>query len=377
MAINICHVLRVRHYGTAAQDVHGACVIRPRGVGKGANVCDNWQHDRCCTKKQAMVGPTMLSPLPSKAQEVCMSLPVAMQDKAAETPAAEAASALRLDARQRAMLQEMGVRLWLPPSASAAEAGAVADIETGVGAMAAVTPAKADAATAIQRTPAPQATKQAVQQQALAPTGQKQQPPTNKASALPVQHAAVPQAAMMLSGQPLPAAWAADAPSRWLFVLDALAADGAASPLQGEAGKLLLNMAAAIRLRPQQGCCVQAPHCVPRPGQAMDAAALRQSIAWLQREIVRVQPQVVVALGRHAACSLLGSTVPLGQLRGQAHRVAVPEGEHEMQAALAHIPVVVSYPLAYLLRTPAAKRQTWQDLCLAHALLEAAPRAAV
>ena len=48
-----------------------------------------------------------------------------------------------------------------------------------------------------------------------------------------------------------------------------------------------------------------------------------------------------------------------------------------MQAALAHIPVVVSYPLAYLLRTPAAKRQTWQDLCLAHALLEAAPRAAV
>ena len=181
---------------------------------------------------------------------------------------------------------------------------------------------------------------------------------------------------MMLSGQPLPTAWAADAPPRWLFVLDALAADGAASPLQGEAGKLLLNMAAAIRLRPEQGCCVQEPHCVPRPGQAMDAAALRQSIAWLQREIVRVQPQVVVALGRHAACSLLGSTVPLGQLRGQAHRVTVPEGEHEMQAALAHIPVVVSYPLAYLLRTPAAKRQAWQDLCLAHALQEDAPRAA-
>ena len=181
---------------------------------------------------------------------------------------------------------------------------------------------------------------------------------------------------MMLSGQPLPAVWAAEAPPRWLFVLDALAADSAAAPLQGDAGKLLLNMAAAIRLRPEQGCCVQAPHCVPRPGQAMDAAALRQSIAWLQREIVRVQPQVVVALGRHAACSLLGSTVPLGQLRGQAHRVVVSEGEYEMQAALANIPVVVSYPLAYLLRTPAAKRQTWQDLCLAHALLEVAPHAA-
>ena len=255
-----------------------------------------------------------------------MSLPVAMQDKTAEAPAAETESVLRLDARQRAMLQEMGVRLWLPPSAPEAEAGAASDVETGVGAKAPTTSAKeADAATAIQRTPAPQATKQAVQQ-VLAPTGQKQQPPTNKASALPVQHDVVPQAAMMLSGQPLPTAWAADAPPRWLFVLDALAADSAAAPLQGDAGKLLLNMAAAIRLRPEQGCCVQAPHCVPRPGQVMDAAALRQSTAWLQREIVHVQPQVVVALGRHAACSLLGSTVPLGQLRGQAHRVAVPEG---------------------------------------------------
>lgn len=343
------------------------CVIRARDVGKGTNVCDNWRHDRCSTKKQATAWPTMLLPLPSKTEEVRMSLPVAVRDAMEEDIVAEAANTLQLDARQRAMLQEMGVRLWLPPSEPEVEAA----VEVGVGAMAAATPAKADAATAIQHTPA-----QAVEQ-AFAPTAQKQQPPTNTASAPPAQHdAALPQAAMMLSGQPLPAVWAAEAPPRWLFVLDALAADSAAAPLQGDAGKLLLNMAAAIRLRPEQGCCVQAPHCVPRPGQAMDAAALQQSIAWLQREIVRVQPQVVIALGRHAACSLLGSTVPLGQLRGQAHRVVVSEGEYEMQAALANIPVVVSYPLAYLLRTPAAKRQTWQDLCLAHALLEVAPHAA-
>ena len=102
-----------------------------------------------------------------------MSLPVAMQDKTAEAPAAETESVLRLDARQRAMLQEMGVRLWLPPSEPEVEAA----VEVGVGAMAAATPAKADAATAIQHTPA-----QAVEQ-AFAPTAQKQQPPTNTASA--------------------------------------------------------------------------------------------------------------------------------------------------------------------------------------------------
>lgn len=301
-----------------------------------------------------------------------MSLPGATQNAMEEDIAAEAANTLQLDARQRAMLQEMGVRLWLPPSEPEVEAGVRAVADAGAMAPERVTtsqPAKADAAIATQHTPA-QAADQVIQQAA-------KQPQTNTASTSPVQHtAALPQAAMMLSGQPLPAVWAAEAPPRWLFVLDARAADGAASPLQGDAGKLLLNMAAAIRLRPEQGCCVQAPHCVPRPGQAMDAAALQQSIAWLQREIVRVQPQVVIALGRHAACSLLGSTVPLGQLRGQAHRVVVSEGEYEMQAALANIPVVVSYPLAYLLRTPAAKRRTWQDLCLAHALLEVAPHAA-
>ena len=102
-----------------------------------------------------------------------MSLPVAVRDAMEEDIVAEAANTLQLDARQRAMLQEMGVRLWLPPSEPAVEAA----VEVGVGAMAAATPAKADAATAIQHTPA-----QAVEQ-AFAPTAQKQQPPTNTASA--------------------------------------------------------------------------------------------------------------------------------------------------------------------------------------------------
>ena len=145
------------------------CVIRARDVGKGTNVCDNWRHDRCSTKKQATAWPTMLLPLPSKAEEVRMSLPVAVRDAMEEDIVAEAANTLQLDARQRAMLQEMGVRLWLPPSEPEVEAA----VEVGVGAMAAATPAKADAATAIQHTPA-----QAVEQ-AFDTTEQKQQPPQN------------------------------------------------------------------------------------------------------------------------------------------------------------------------------------------------------
>ncbi len=276
-------------------------------------------------------------------------------------------SSLQLDARQRAMLQEMGVRLWhLPeaPETAVPEAGKPEKMVVPQPAAAARAPVAA--AVAMQAEP----------QAVVARAAQSQPLKTTPSPAQRVrQRASVAQAAMMLSGQALPAAWPENAPPRWLFVLDAPADGAAASPLQGDAGKLLLNMAAAIRLQAEQGCCVHAPHCVPQPGQAMDVAGLLQSTAWLRREIARVQPHIVVALGRHAACSLLGNMAPLGQLRGQPHRIAVPEGE-DTQAALAHIPVVVSYPLAYLLRTPAAKRQAWQDLSLGHALLKARPATA-
>jgi DNA polymerase len=50
--------------------------------------------------------------------------------------------------------------------------------------------------------------------------------------------------------------------------------------------------------------------------------------------------------------SLLQSTEPLGKMRGQLHH-------HQ------GIPVVVTYPPAYLLRNPADKGKAWADLCLA------------
>ena len=50
-----------------------------------------------------------------------------------------------------------------------------------------------------------------------------------------------------------------------------------------------------------------------------------------------------------AAQNLLGTTAPIGQLRGRVH---------DYQG----IKVLCTYHPAYLLRTPAAKRQTWDDM---------------
>jgi uracil-DNA glycosylase family 4 len=73
---------------------------------------------------------------------------------------------------------------------------------------------------------------------------------------------------------------------------------------------------------------------------------------WLDRQIELVDPLVIIALGRHAATHLLGVESALGRLRGRVHQ---RDGR----------PVIVTYHPAYLLRNPADKRATWQDIPLA------------
>ena len=70
-----------------------------------------------------------------------------------------------------------------------------------------------------------------------------------------------------------------------------------------------------------------------------------------------VQPQVILAMGRTAVQALLQSAEPLGKLRGQSH-------------AFQGVPVVVTYPPSYLLRSQGDKAKAWADLCAAAALVE-------
>ncbi len=65
-----------------------------------------------------------------------------------------------------------------------------------------------------------------------------------------------------------------------------------------------------------------------------------------------LRPRVILGLGRFAARALVGSQQPLGALRGQAH-------------AFEGVPVVMTYPVAYLLRHPLEKAKAWADLCRA------------
>ena len=76
--------------------------------------------------------------------------------------------------------------------------------------------------------------------------------------------------------------------------------------------------------------------------------------AFLDRQIELVNPKVIVPLGRHAACHLLGVDAPLGRLRARVHE---REGRK----------IVPTYHPAYLLRSPHDKKKAWEDIQLAMA----------
>lgn len=98
--------------------------------------------------------------------------------------------------------------------------------------------------------------------------------------------------------------------------------------------------------------------CRPALMRAPAAAELATCANYLRREIALTQPKVILAMGRFAMQLLLSETppesarLPLGKLRGQEWQFA-------------GVPVVVTYPPSYLLRSGQDKGKAWADLCLA------------
>ncbi len=269
---------------------------------------------------------------------------------------------LHLDARRRAMLEEMGITLWWPqmPSAPAAPLMPVAPT-----APAATAPGLAAKAPAPRQAAAPRA--------AAAPTPAA---PPPRAPAAPRARPAVsvaPPGAASPGTDTDPHLWhmapwvqlfpQASGPAEggaWLIVLES---PSPLTPLAGDVGQLLHNMLRALRLHehPQVWLAgVQRPDSKALPIAGSLAPVDWQPLAtrWPQA-LASVQPARVLVLGQKVAHTLLQRHEPVGQLRLQTH-------------ALDGIPTAVSYDPAYLLRAAHAKPNAWTDLCRAWHLGRAA-----
>jgi uracil-DNA glycosylase family 4 len=146
-----------------------------------------------------------------------------------------------------------------------------------------------------------------------------------------------------------------DEEADWLFVGEGPGADEDAQgePFVGQAGKLLDNMLAAIKLKRGRNVYIaNVVKCRP-PGNRNPAA--EEALACephLHRQIELIRPRLIVALGRVAAVNLLAREASIASLRGTLHQYR-------------GIPLIVTYHPAYLLRTLPDKAKAWADLCFA------------
>jgi uracil-DNA glycosylase len=127
--------------------------------------------------------------------------------------------------------------------------------------------------------------------------------------------------------------------------------DKRGEPFVGPAGELLDKMIEAMGWSRQTVyinnilCCRPPGNRNPQPDEV---AACKP---FLEARIGAIAPRIIVALGRPAANTLLGTDAPISSLRGKFH------DRHGIK-------VMPTFHPAYLLREPDRKRDTWADLKL-------------
>ncbi|MEC4747156.1 uracil-DNA glycosylase [Methylomicrobium sp. Wu6] len=124
------------------------------------------------------------------------------------------------------------------------------------------------------------------------------------------------------------------------------------APFVGPAGQLLTEMLRAIGLGRDEVYIANILKCRPPGNRDPKPEEADNCRPYLERQIALIQPKIILAVGRIAAQTLLGTDSPISKLRGKVH-------------TLNQTPVVVVYHPSYLLRSLLEKKKAWLDLQLA------------
>lgn len=142
-----------------------------------------------------------------------------------------------------------------------------------------------------------------------------------------------------------------DAKARLMFIGEGPGADEdlQGEPFVGRAGKLLTKMIEGMGLSREEVYIANIVKCRPPGNRDPKPEESSMCIGYLERQIAAIRPQVICALGKVAAQTLLRSDKPIGALRGRFH-------EYGSSVLLP------TYHPSYLLRNPSAKKDAWEDL---------------
>ena len=135
-------------------------------------------------------------------------------------------------------------------------------------------------------------------------------------------------------------------------------------PFVGQSGQLLDRMLASVGLSREDGGFTITNILPWRPpgNRTPTDAEIALFLPFVLRHIALVRPKRLVLLGGVAAKALLRAKDGITRLRGRWHQVGVD--------GLGEVPALATLHPAYLLRTPAAKRDAWADLLLLRRTLD-------
>jgi DNA polymerase len=125
--------------------------------------------------------------------------------------------------------------------------------------------------------------------------------------------------------------------------------DRLGEPFVGRGGQLLNKIIEACRLKREEVYILNMLKCRPPGNRNPLPDELVNCRPYLDRQLELIEPEFICCLGAVASQNLLGTTTPIGKLRGKFH-------------AYRGAKVVCTFHPAYLLRNPAAKKDCWDDM---------------
>ncbi len=155
-----------------------------------------------------------------------------------------------------------------------------------------------------------------------------------------------------LSGTRTQVVWGAGSPTADLmFVGEAPGRDEdiQGEPFVGRAGQLLTDIIKAMKLTRDDVYIANVIKCRPPENRNPEPDELDACRPWIRRQVELIKPKVIVALGRFGLQSLTEKAYSITSVRGS-------------WLEYNGIKLMPTYHPAYLLRTPAAKKEVWADM---------------
>jgi DNA polymerase len=127
-------------------------------------------------------------------------------------------------------------------------------------------------------------------------------------------------------------------------------------PFSGTSGDLLKRILAAIEIKFEDCYLTNVVKFISQ-GDEIAIADIAFFTPFLHREILALEPKLIVLLGNTPAKAVLNTKTPISKLRGEVH-------------SFHGIKTVATFNPAFVLRDPTKKREVWDDMKLARDLLK-------